>query len=359
MGLWDAITDVADAVSDAAESTYDSLSSSSLGDAIAWAGETVDTASFGMASRGMNFADDYVFDSVDYVTGGAINVDFDDGQFSVGAGFDGLAYTGLSVGETGVTTSGEVLGGNGYELGLTDAGFTASGSAGIDWGPLPYAEGHVQYDANGDVSIGGRVQGTLPTPYGIFSGEASGGLVANDQGWGAFIDTDGTWRTPTGITLSGGVAASYEETADGSHTSVDLDGSVGYLGMGTVGGSVGYDRLEHDGDVIENVHGEVEVDALGVSANASADYAHSNIDGVDRSDWTGDANVDADLSEVAQSVGNIASSELGGDDVLGATGVDLDAVGMDFDAPMDDFGQAIQTADSIDASLDDLVQDLQ
>ena len=67
------------------------------GDAIAWAAESVDTAIVRLASGArMNFADDYVFDSVDYVTGGAINVDFDDGQFSVGAGFDGLAYDGRS-----------------------------------------------------------------------------------------------------------------------------------------------------------------------------------------------------------------------------------------------------------------------
>ena len=183
MGLWDAITDVADAVSDAAESTYDSLSSSSLGDAIVWAGETVDTASFGMASRGMN-SRTTTSSTPSTMSPAARSTSTSTTASSPSAPASTASRTrALAVGETGITTSGEVLGGNGYELGLTDAGFTASGSAGIDWGPLPYAEGHVQYDANGDVSIGGQVQGTLPTPYGIFSGEASGGLVANDQGW--------------------------------------------------------------------------------------------------------------------------------------------------------------------------------
>src|SRR5262245_51072518 len=174
MGLWDSITDAADAigdaVSDAAESAYDEVSSSSLGDAIAWAGETVDTATFGLASRTMNAADDYVFDTVDYVTGGAVNVDFDDGKFSVGAGFDGIAKFGASVGETGITTSSELVYGSSYELGLTDDGFIASGSAGINWGPLPHAAGHLQIDADGDVRVNGEVQGTVPTPIGLLSG---------------------------------------------------------------------------------------------------------------------------------------------------------------------------------------------
>ena len=40
--------------------------------------------------------------------------------------------------------------------------------------------------------------------------------------------------------------------------------------------------------------------------------------------------------------------------------MDFDAAGMDFGATSgSDFDQAIESADSIDASLDDLVQDLQ
>ena len=140
MGLWDTITDAADAVGDAvsdvAESAYDSVTTSAIGDTIAWAAEAVDTATFGLAGQAMNAADDYVFDTVDYVTGGGVNIDFDDGQFSVGTGFDGLAKVSASVGEAGITTGGEVPFGA-YEFGMTDDGFLASGSAGINWGPAP------------------------------------------------------------------------------------------------------------------------------------------------------------------------------------------------------------------------------
>ena len=185
MGLWDDFTDAVSSVSTA------------VGDTIGAVGGAVDDATGGLASSALNYADDYVFDTVDYVTDGAINIDYDNGNFSVGVGFEGYAYAGASVGESGVSTSGDIYGGSAYEFGLTDQGFVASGSAGIDWGPLPYAEGHVQVDENGYVNIGGRAQGTLPTQYGIFSGKVSGGIETNADGWGAYGSTHGSWTTPT------------------------------------------------------------------------------------------------------------------------------------------------------------------
>jgi hypothetical protein len=356
MGLWDSITDAADAIGDAAsdvaESAYNSVTTSAIGDTIAWAAETVDTATFGLAGQAMNAADDYVFDTVDYVTGGGVNIDFDDGQFSVGTGFDGLAKVSASVGEAGITTGGEVPFGA-YDFGMTDDGFLASGSAGINWGPLPYASGHVQLDEDGNVSVNGEVQGTFPTYYGIVTGEVKGGFETTEEGWGTYIDAEGKLYTPTGMTIGAGVEASYQETEDGSFTSVAVEGSVGMVGYGTASAGVGYDRLEHDGDVVENVHLEGEVDALGVvTVSGEADYAHSNIDGVEQSDWSGDVGIDGpDLSDVG-TIANIASSQFGGsDEMLGIA--EFDSV------PVDDFSQALDTADSIDDSLDNLVQDLQ
>jgi hypothetical protein len=365
MGLWDSITDAADAfgdaVSDVAESAYDTVTSSAIGDTIAWAADGVDTATFGLAGRAMNVADDYVFDSVDYVTGGAVNIDFDDGQFSVGAGIDGIASMGASVGEAGITANGGLIAGTSFDIGMTDDGFTASGSAGINWGPLPYAGGHIDLDPDGGVSINGELQGTIPTPIGLLSGEVSGGFVNTDQGWGAFVDADGTLRLPSGTTIRGGLDVAYQESGDDSQLSVGLDGSVSMPGLGTAGGSLDYDRIESDGDVVETFQAQGEVDALGMSATARADYAHSNIDGVERSDWSGDVDFDGpDLSDATGALAGMASSELGGtdvgmDDVLGTTGLDdtFDSAGMS------DFDTAIESADSIDASLDDLVQDLQ
>jgi hypothetical protein len=396
VGLWDdftdAVSDAADAVggavSDAAGSTYDAVTQGGVGDALGAVGRAVDTATFGLAGGVMDATDDYVFDTVDYVTGGVVNVDFDDGQFSASTGIDGVAQFGASLGEAGITADGEALIGGSFDFGMTDQGFLASGAAGIDWGPLPYAAGHVELDANGDVRINGQVQGTLPTPYGIFSGEASGGFTSTADGWGGYLNSQGSWQLPSGVTLGGGEHFSYMQNADGdSQLSVGVNGSVSYMGA-TVRGGVDYDRLEQDGDVVENVDMHGSVDALGVHAEGSVDYAHANVDGVDRSDWSSDGDVDADLGKLAQAGARFAQSELGGDDAgdVGGMADGLDDVGdvggmaggfddmaggfddmgaASFDpvdamaaAPASDFDSAIQTADSVEQSMDDLSQDL-
>ena len=353
MGLWDVITDAADAVggavSDAAEAAYDTAAGGAIGDVIASTAGAVDTATFGYAGRALGAVDDYVFDTVDYVTAGAVDVDFDAGRFTVGAGFDGLARVGASVGEDGIGANGEVLLGAELDVSMARDGFSASGSAGIDWGPLPYAEGHVEMLPNGDVKVNGQVQGTFPTPAGLLSGEVSGGFASTADGWGAYYDSEGTLRMPSGTTLRSAQHLSYQETADGSHLSVGLEGSVSVEGVGTVGGSVDYERLEHDGDVVEGIHAEGRVDALGVSASAEADYRHAEVDGVEASSWSGDADVDGpSLEAAARTVASTAASELGGD----ALGPAADVV------PMDDFDAAIQEADVVEQSMDDLVQDL-
>jgi hypothetical protein len=402
VGLWD---DFTDAVSDAADSVYDTVAKGGLGDAIGSVGRAVDTATFGLAGRAMNATDDYIFDTVDYVTAGTIDVDFDGGQFSATTGIDGVAQWGASIGEAGVTANGEALVGGSLDFRMTDEGFLATGSAGIDWGPLPYAAGHVQLDPNGDVKVNGEFQGTLPTPYGIFSGEGRAGFTSTDAGWGGYLDSQGQWITPTGVTIGAGEHLAYQQNADGSSElsvgvngsigyaggvafgggvdyarahdgagnavqSVGVDGHVSYLGM-TARGGVDYDRAESaDGDVVEGVHLEGEVDALGTKASAEADYLHANVDGVERSDWSGDADFDGpDAGAVVSAVGRYASSELGGGDeaAMADAGAAGDLGAADFDpvdmgsmdmGPMTELGSAVQTADAVEQSMDAMTQDL-
>ena len=154
--------------------------------------------------------DEYVFDTVDFVTAGAVNIDYEDGTFSASAGIDGVASYGVSVGEDGFEMSGEFdVGIASGEVSLGDEGFTGSASAGVDWGPLPYAEGHVEVSENGDISVGGQVQGTIPTPYGIVSGSAEGGFYRNEDGsWGANVAADGSIITPAGVTVGANVGGS-------------------------------------------------------------------------------------------------------------------------------------------------------
>jgi hypothetical protein len=409
VGLWD---DFTDAVSDAADAVGDAVTQGGVGDALGAVGRAVDTATFGLAGRAMDATDDYVFDTVDYVTAGTIDVDFDGGQFSASTGIDGVAQWGASIGEAGVTANGEALIGGSFDLRMTDEGFLATGSAGVDWGPLPYAAAHIQLDPNGDVKINGEFQGTLPTPYGIFSGEGSAGFTSTDAGWGGYLDSQGQWITPTGVTIGAGEHLAYQQNADGSsELSVGVNGSVGYAGGPTFGGGVDYARAEDDlgnivqsvgvdghvsylgatargsvdyqraesadGDVVEGVHLEGEVDALGMKAGAEADYRHADVDGVERSDWSGDASFDGpDAGAVVSAAGRYASSELGGGDEAGmadvsdlsATGFDavdmgsvdmgsVDVGSMDM-APMTDLGSAVQSADDVEQSLDAMTQDL-
>ncbi|CAN0253504.1 unnamed protein product, partial [Phaeothamnion confervicola] len=69
-----------------------------------------------------------------------------------------------SVGSDGISTGG------GFNLGVAsgsatfddDDGFHVGGSAGIDFGPLPFVEGHIDVAPDGGISIGGELQGVLP-----------------------------------------------------------------------------------------------------------------------------------------------------------------------------------------------------
>jgi len=362
VGLWDDFTDVVDSVGDAvgdpAESAYDAVAGGVIGDVIATAATTVDTATFGMAGRALHAADDYVFDTVDYVTAGAVDVDFDDGRFTVGAGFDGLAKVGASVGEAGIGASGEALIGGAFDVRMTQEGFLATGSAGIDWGPLPYAEGHVELRANGDVIVNGHVQGTVPTPYGIVSGEASAGFTSTASGWGGYLDSQGTWRLPSGVTLGGGQHLAYQQTADGSHLAVGVNGSVSYPGMGTVDGAIGYERLEHDGDVVQGLHLEGGAQGFGMSARAEADYVHAEVDGVTTSDWSGDADFDGpSLESAASTAARLAGDELGVGDSLPELPELPDPVAAMAPEVAEPVG-AFAAADAAEDSLGDLTEGL-
>jgi len=95
-----------------------------IGEVTEFAGAALDTVTFGGASWAMDQVDDYVFDTVDWATAGAIDIDFDDGAFSVDLGMNEVASLGFSIGEQGFTADG-YLAGLGAEVGMTeDDGFT-------------------------------------------------------------------------------------------------------------------------------------------------------------------------------------------------------------------------------------------
>jgi hypothetical protein len=242
---WDAVTEVADTAVDAVGTV-----ASGTGDVIGGIGTVVDTATFGAASAVLNVVDNTVLDTVDEVTGGLVDVDYDDGNISAKVGVEGLAHVGASVGEDGLRHSASAIN-QSFDLGLGDDGLSASGQAGIDWGPLPYAEGSAVVETDGDVALDGRAQGTIPTPIGVLSGRAEAGFVREGDMWAGNLDADGSLLLPDGDVIKGGVEAAYAETSDGSLLSLGLEGAYSRPGEFEVGGSVGYDRIDQGGVLAE------------------------------------------------------------------------------------------------------------
>jgi hypothetical protein len=262
-----------------------------LGDVIGATADAVDAATGGLAGHAMNALDDYVFDTVDYVTGGTIDVDFDGGALSVGLGVDGIASIDASVGERGISY-GTSAAGAGGSVALTDEGFAADYTAGINFGPLPYVDGHIDISPQGDVSVQGEIQGTIPTPLGLLSGEVKGGFANTSEGWGAFVDGDGTLYLPEGTTVSGGLEASYLETADGTFASVGVEGSVSNPAYGSAGGAVGYTHIDAGGVEIDSVHAEGYAQGFGTQVSGEVDYTHAETPEGEFTSLSGDVDVD-------------------------------------------------------------------
>lgn len=215
-----AVEDVGEWVDQAVEDTGEWLED---------AAEVVVDVAEDVAEWTLNTLDDVVFDPVDFITGGVIDIDYDDGQFSAGLDI-GIASVGISVGAAGFSAE------SSFDIGLASGsisydetdGLAMSGSIGVDWGPLPYAEGHMNIGPGGEIWIGGELQGALPLPGGEIGGEISGGFGRRADGtWGAVMDTE-----LHGNDFLGGFAVDshrgIELDADGnltveSSTSGDLD----------------------------------------------------------------------------------------------------------------------------------------
>ncbi|MFI0526546.1 MAG: hypothetical protein ACH37H_10565 [Ilumatobacteraceae bacterium] len=343
----DTASDVADTASDVVETVVETVTEvvenveQATTDPVGWFGGVVegvvDTVEDIADDPGGWFADtvdEYVFDTVDFVTAGAVNVDYEDGTFSASAGIDGVASYGVSVGEDGFEMSGEFdVGIASGEVSLGDEGFTGSASAGVDWGPLPYAEGHVEVSENGDISVGGQVQGTIPTPYGIVSGSAEGGFYRNEDGsWGANVAADGSIITPAGVTVGANVGVDYDEAADGDSTlNVSAGASVGYVGGPEVSAGVDYTHSDIDGVTTDSIQGEVGVEGYGLEASASGGYERvEDADGnvsetvtgeVEGSGYGVEVNASGEYERLEDNQGNVSESYSG---EVGASGYGVD-----------------------------------
>ena len=289
-GVEDAVEQVVDFVEDAVEDVVEVVEDvvegvENVAEAIV---DIVEDAAETVADWSLTVADAVIFDPVDFITGGAVDVDYENGQFTADLNL-GIGSVGISVGEQGFDAHA------GFDIGIasgemsydSDTGFATSGSIGVDWGPLPYAAGHLTIGNDGAISIGGEVQATLPLPFGSsIGGEASGEMHLNRDGFGAtsLVDVFADGPGDTGARFHND--SSVQFGADGfdasTNTDVLIDGPRGK------GAEVNFDSSVHTG-----------ASGVRVDADFDATTTRSGGDSVDAGAPIGDQSGD-ELSDSSQ-----------------------------------------------------------
>ena len=351
----DAVEDVAEAVVDVVETVATAVTEAAqdvaqavetvvehVGDVVEDVAEAVVDVVEDVVDWTLTVADTVIFDPVDFITGGVIDVDYEGGQLTGELNL-GFASVGVSVGEQGFDAHA------GFDVGIasgeisydSDAGLAMSGSLGVDWGPLPYAEGHLNIGADGTVSIGGEIQATLPLPFGSIGGEVSGELYRNADGtWGAtsVVDVlvDGPLDTGASFHNDASIELGPEGFSASTSTDVLIDGPRG------TGASLHTDASVElgEGDVLFDTGFEAEVTGpggKGVATDAHAGFSSVTDDAgnvtttieADGGVSSGDKGIDASVEVVGnRSATGERSSSIDGDvDVTGFEGGLLGAAG--------------------------------
>ena len=368
-GVGDAVDEAVDWVGDAVDDVGEVLED--VGEAIVEVvedvGEAVVDAAETLVDWTLTAADTMIFDPVDFITGGAVDVDYENGQLTADLNL-GIGSVGISVGEQGFDAHA------GFDIGIasgemsydSDAGFAASGSIGVAWGPLPYAEGHLTIGNDGAISIGGEVQATLPLPFGSSIGfEASGEMHAGRDGFGAtslvdvFVDgpgdTGASFHNDSSVQLdAGGFDAS-------STTDIVIDGPRGTGAEAHSDSSlhVGADGLLADTDFDAAITGPGGESA---STNAQAGFSLGTPGGgampvIELSAGLAAGDQSVDLS-FANSVGDLAGS---GDlsDALSSGATDVDAVVQLLESnSLDEFTSDLVSSEVIESAADGVWDDV-
>lgn len=332
---------------------------------------------------GMNALDNMVFDPVDYLTGGDVNLDYDDGTFTADVDLNlGIGAVGLHVGEAGFDASAS------FDIGIaagsvsfdSSAGFAAAGTIGIADGPFPYVEGHLSIAPDGGILIGGELQATLPLPGGGVSVGLDGEMELNPDG---SFGVQGSFDT----SVDGPMGTGGSFHADG-HAEVDLDdfsagfgGNIDAEGHGPGGAHAGvhtgFEAALDDGRLEAGVEAGVEAGLAGAELDAGFETtvgvgAGGPAIAVDR--WA-----DLDLPDPVGAGGDVAGgagaasqgAALDGGDGLGqftdpfSGQVDDFAADQEMETPQveappepeqpaDEFSQQIETIDQMIDKADDM-----
>ena len=305
----DVVEDVVEVVEDVAEAVVDVVE-----DVVDWT---------------LTVADTVIFDPVDFITGGVIDVDYENGQLTGELNL-GFASVGVSVGEQGFDAHA------GFDVGIasgeisydSDEGLAMSGSLGVDWGPLPYAEGHLNIGTDGTISIGGEIQATLPLPFGSIGGEVSGELYRSADGtWGAtsVIDVFAEGPLDTGVSFHNDASVELGPEGFSASTTTDvlIDGPLGS------GASLHTDASVEvgDGDVLFDTG--FEGSATGLGGKGVATDAHAGFSSVADEAGNRTTTIEADGGISAGGKGIDASVEVVG--TRSATGERSSSIDGDVD----------------------------
>lgn len=210
------------------------------------------------------------FDVVDYASVGLIDMSYQHGAgFTLDFGIDDLVGYNLNLGNGGASLSGE-LGGQHLGASLNDDGFGAEAAVGIDWGPLPYTEGHASIQADGDVGAGGEWQGYFPLPGGMVGGHTAADYQETDDGFQSSWDVTPGVYEPTGEYVGVGTHGSYSEDKDGYAFNVGVHAEAGQEGVVNARASLDYDEARH---------GDVRTQGVSASAHVEDEIAHLSVDG--------------------------------------------------------------------------------
>ena len=293
-----------------------------VGPTIELVGVAAEVATLGLGDDVMHAVDDHVLDTIDEATGGIVDLDYDDGGFSVNVGIDDVIGLGLAIGEDGLSAESEVLVGGSYGIGVGDDGLLLEAEGGIDVFPLPYVETHVEIDADGNVDVNGVVQGPVPYPVGggILAGRVEGGFQKTEEGWMVEGQAEGVWFGADGTQISGQAGLVYGENEDGSIFLANAAGSITGE-YGTVSGGASYARIDQDGVVIETFDAEAHASGFGMEAGAGAKYMGVETPEGSESMWETDIDVSGVDPERLMALG---AEVLGDDDGLVAAALESD-----------------------------------
>ena len=175
-----------------------------------------------------------VFDAIDAVTLGALDMSYDGEDFHGDLGISGLLHLGIDIGAEGVGAEGEAFGYGSFDLGVgsdgsidigMEGGITGLYGLGFDLGLSD--EGLWSLSADGEIHIPSPTVGTLDLELGAHA-EQTG------TGYGFGGEVTAGYTSASGSYVGGGYHAEHSKDGDETTTMVGGHEVVGQVGVGEI-----------------------------------------------------------------------------------------------------------------------------